>query len=92
MNRYAAMILMLLAVGVFTGCASHRYTIVEPPSNSLTEYSTLEISQFKTNLNDAESTELASRFANRLHLAVAKYREANPDDVVYNEVDRKSVV
>ena len=77
---------MLFVVGVFAGCASHRYTVIEPPSQSLTDYSTLEISQFKSNLEDAESIELANRFAGRLHLAVMNYRENNPDDVVYDEV------
>ncbi|NOR19145.1 MAG: DUF4410 domain-containing protein [Xanthomonadales bacterium] len=86
MKRYMTIIFTLLVMGVLTGCASHRYTVVNPPSTSLTDYRILEISEFKTNLNDAESRELADRFAGRLHLAVMNYRENNPEDRVYEEV------
>ena len=86
MKRYFTILFTLLVMGALTGCASHRYTIVEPPSKSLADFSILEISEFKTNLNDAESRELADRFAGRLHLAVIKYRENNPEDHVYDEV------
>ena len=78
--------LILLVMAGITSCASHRYTVVEPPSKSLTDYRVLEISEFKTNLNDAESKELANRFAGRLHLAVMNYRENNPENLVYEEV------
>jgi len=77
--------LLLIMIGI-TACASHRYTVVEPPSISLTEYSILEIPEFKTNLNDAESQELAKRFAGRLHKAIMNFREKNPEDVIYEEV------
>jgi hypothetical protein len=56
----------------------------------LTNYSILEIPEFKTNLNDAESQELANRFASRLHLAVSEYRKNSPEDLVYDEVTLKT--
>ena len=77
--------LVLLVMGG-TGCASHRYTVVEPPTKPLTDYSILEIPEFETYLNDAESKELAKRFASRLHLAVENYRENNPENIVYDQV------
>ena len=86
MKRYLTLLFTLLVMGAITGCASHRYTVVTPPSKSLTDYGILEISEFKTNLNDAESRELANRFAGRLHLAVMNYRENNLEDLVYEEV------
>lgn len=86
MRKYAILILILIFVGGITGCASHRYTVVEPPTKSLTDYSVLEISEFKSNLNDAESRELAARFAGRLHHAIMIHRENNPEDLVYKEV------
>jgi hypothetical protein len=86
MKRYLTLFFTLFVIGVITGCASHRYTVVTPPSKSLTDYGILEISEFKTNLNDAESRELANRFAGRLHLAVMNFRENNPEDRVYEEV------
>ena len=77
--------LILVVIGSITGC-THRYTVVEPPTNSLTDYSVLEISEFKSNLKDARSRGLASRFAGRLRWAVMKQREKNPQDIVYEEV------
>ena len=86
MKKIPTILLMLLVTAGITGCASHRYTVVEPPTNPLTDYSILEIPEFKTNLSDPESKELANRFAGRLHRAVMEHRERNPQDVVYKEV------
>jgi len=85
MNRFSTHILVLLVIGIITGC-THRYTVVEPPTKLLTDYSVLEISTFKSNLNDARSRGLASKFAGRLRWAVMKQREKNPEDIVYEEV------
>ena len=85
MKRFSAHMLILLVIGSITGC-THRYTVVELPTKSLTDYSVLEISEFKSNLNDAKSRGLASRFAGRLRWAVMKHREKYPEDIVYEEV------
>ena len=85
MKKISTYMLMLFVIGSITGCF-HRYTVVELPTQSLTDYSILEISQFKTNLNDARSRGLASRFAYRLHWAVMNHREKNPEDIIYEEV------
>ena len=86
MKRCWKIILLLVVIASVSGCASHRYTVVEPPEKALTSYNTLEIAEFKTNLNDAESKELADRFAGRLYRAVMEYREKNPTDRFYEEV------
>ena len=86
MKNILTYMLILFVIGSITGCASHRYTVIEPPTQSLADYSVLEISEFKTNLNDAESRELANRFAGRLHKAVMSHRENNPEDIAYKEV------
>lgn len=86
MKKISLIILILMVTGVMAGCASHRYTVIEPPTKSLTDFSVLEISEFKTNLNDAESNELAKRFAGRLLHAVTIQREKAPENVVYDEV------
>ena len=85
MKKTLTYMLMLFVIGSITGCF-HHYTIVEPPNNSLTDFSILEISQFKTNLNDNKAKGLASRFAYRLHWAVKNHRERNPEDIIYEEV------
>ena len=77
--------LILFVLGSIAGCF-HRYTVVEPPNKSLTDHSILEISEFKTSLNDAKSRSLANRFAYRLHWAIKNHREKNPEDIVYQEV------
>ena len=85
MKKISTYMLMLLVIGSITGCF-HRYTIVELPTKSLTDFSILEISQFKTKLNDNKAKGLASRFAYRLHWAVKTHREKNPADIIYKEV------
>lgn len=77
---------LMVVIGLVAGCASHRYTVVAPPEKALTSYEVLEIAEFKTNLNDAESKELANRFAGRLHQAVMNYRAENPSNLVYRKV------
>lgn len=76
----------LLAVAFLTACASHRYTVVEPPKASLTNFSVLEIPEFDSNLQSAEAKELAKVFDDRLMREIAAYRAQNPDDVVYEQV------
>ena len=85
MKKISTYMLMLFVIGSITGCF-HRYTVVEPPTKSLTEYSILEISEFKTNLKDAKSRDFANRFTYRLHWAVKNHREKNPEDIIYEEV------
>lgn len=75
-----------LAVSFLSGCASHRYTVVEPPKTSLTSYSVLEIPEFNSNLKSAEAEELAKVFDDRLMREIAMYRAQNPDDVVYDKI------
>lgn len=85
MKRIWTCMLMLFVIGSISGCF-HRYTVVEPPTKSLTDYSVLEISEFKTDLNDAKSRGLANRFAYRLNWALMNHREKNPEDIIYEEV------
>ena len=84
--RISTKYLLICLVLLLTACASHKYTVIEPASESLTEYSVLEIAPFKTNLKDSESAELAKLFPGRPHKAVTEYREQNPEDRVYEEV------
>ena len=89
MKKISTYILILLVIGGTTAC-THRYTVVEHPTKSLTDYSILEISEFKTNLVDAKARGLANRFAYRLHWAVKNHREKNPEDIIYEEVTLNS--
>ena len=77
----ASILLVLLSA-----CGSGRYTIVEPAGDQLTTYDVLEIEPFDTTLTTPEAQELASRFAGRLHQAVATYRMNNPDNLVYRDI------
>lgn len=71
---------------ILAACASHKYTVIEPADQSLTDFNVLEIAPFSTNLKDPESAELARIFPGRLHKAVLEYREQNPGDRVYDEI------
>ena len=64
MNKQLRILISSIAIMAFVAaCASHRYTVVEPPKASLTNYSVLEIPEFDSNLKSAEAMELAARVA-----------------------------
>lgn len=73
-----------------SACSSHRYTVVEPRKKELTDYQILEIRDFKCNLGDSESKEIATRFADRLHQNIMKDRREHPDEVIFDDVVRKT--
>ena len=83
-----SLILIMTTIAVASGCASHKYTVLEPPSKDLTEYQVLEIRDFTTFLGDSESKELAARFADKLYENVIEHREENPDKVIFDKVVR----
>jgi hypothetical protein len=84
----------LAAAALFTiitsGCASSRYTVLEPASEPITNYRILEIADFQSNLSDEDSVELAGRFADRLHAAVMKERANHPEESIFDEVVRSA--
>jgi len=83
--RVAAVALLLFAL---SGCGSSRYTVLEPAKGPLTEYEVLEINDFTSNLNDADSVDLAGRFADQLHAAIMKDRAERPGQSIFDEVVR----
>ena len=72
------------------GCASHKYTVIEPSKKELTDYSVLEIRDFKCNLMDDESKEIANGFADVLLKDVIKNRQEHPDKVIFQRVVRET--
>lgn len=88
-STFAPLLLALLAVTV-SGCGSSRYTMIEPPKKSVTDFEVLEIRDFTSALSDEDSRNLAGRFANQLHAAVLKDREKKPDQTVFKEVVRST--
>lgn len=83
-----SLIIITAAVAVSSGCASHKYTVLEPASKDLTEYQILEIRDFTTYLGDEESKELAARFADKLYQNVMEHRAENPEKVIFDKVVR----
>ena len=83
--RVSAVALVAL---LLSACGSSRYTILEPADEPLTSFEVLEIRDFTSNLSDADSVELANRFADQLHAAVLKDREKNPGESVFRDVVR----
>ena len=75
---------------VLSACASHKYTVVEPTTKNLADYETLEIADFKCNLSDHDSKKLANSFADRLYTNVLTKRQKDPDEIIFDEVVRKT--
>lgn len=90
MKRTIVTGISLVMIFFINACASHRYTIIEPKTKELTDYSILEIRDFKSNLGDKESQELASKFADKLYQSILKDRQEHPNGIIFNEVVRKT--
>lgn len=83
-------LLMIAFAFLAAGCGSSRYTVIEPPKGSVRDFTTLEIRDFTSNLQDADSIRLADQFADRLYRAVQEDREENPGASIFEEVVRGS--
>jgi hypothetical protein len=70
------------------GCGSSRYTVIEPPKESVRDFKILEIRDFSSNLQDEDSVRLASQFADRLHKAVMEDRQEHPGESIFEQVVR----
>ena len=90
MKRAIGTIVLGFVVLLVSACASHRYTVVEPRKKEFTDYRILEIRDFKCNLMDKESKALAAGFADKLYENVMKDRQEHPDEVVFEQVVRKT--
>jgi hypothetical protein len=89
-NQLWKFLTVVLVYFVLSGCASSRYTVLEPAKEPLTNFEVLEISDFTSNLSDEDSVELASRFADRLYVAVMTEREQNPGESFFKDVVRST--
>lgn len=87
-RKFYSLILLALFAMAVAGCGSSRYTMIEPPKKSVTDFEVLEIRDFTSSLSDQDSRDLAGRFANQLHTEVLKEREKNPGQTVFSEVVR----
>ena len=90
MKKVIRISIWVFVIVLIYSCASHRYTVVEPRKKALTDYHTLEIRDFKSNLMDKESETLAIGFADKLYQNVMKDRQEPPNEVVFKEVVRKT--
>lgn len=90
MTKFRILISIFCLAFIASGCASQRYTVVEPSTRPLTDFSILEIRDFKSNLNDEDSIELANKFADTLYAAVLEDREKDSADSIFEEVVRNT--
>lgn len=90
MNKAFSIPIWIAVIALISSCASHRYTIVEPRKKELTDYNTLEIRDFKSNLKDKESEALSAGFADKLYQNIMEDRKAHPNEVVFKEIVRQT--
>ena len=81
---------VVLLVFILNGCASSRYTVLEPAKEPLTNSEIMEIRDFTSNLSDEDSTDLANRFADQLHHAILDERKKNPGESIFRDVVRST--
>jgi hypothetical protein len=81
-------LLMVAFALLLAGCGSSRYTVIEPPKESVRDFKTLEIRDFKSNLQDQDSIRLADQFGDRLYKAIQEDRKAHPGESIFEQVVR----
>ena len=86
-GRRTALLVIAFAF-LAAGCGSSRYTVIEPPKESVRDFKTLEIRNFTSNLQDADSIRLADQFADRLHRAIQEDRKEHPGESIFEQVVR----
>lgn len=87
--RVRASALSMIAFALLAaGCGSSRYTVIEPPKESVRDFRTLEIRDFKSNLQDQDSIRLAEQFADRLNTAIQEDRKEHPGESIFDQVVR----
>lgn len=93
MNRrkQSLVFIALCLVCLVSGCASsHRYMIVEPPTTALNNYTTLEIQECKSNLQEEDAIKVAEEIPDMIVDALANYNKNHPDAMLFSEVVRAS--
>ncbi|MCJ7452673.1 MAG: DUF4410 domain-containing protein [Steroidobacteraceae bacterium] len=86
-SRRTALLMIGFAL-LAAGCGSSRYTVIEPPKESVRDFKILEIRDFKSNLQDEDSIRLADNFADRLNKAVQEDRAEHPGESIFEQVVR----
>lgn len=96
MVQFARSLACLAFVVAAAGCSSHRYTVLEPASQPLADYTALEVRDFTSNLTDEDSKDLAGRFADSLFKEIQEERKENPrrffDEVTRGEASSGKVL
>lgn len=86
MIKRLRLLFISLVIIFLSGCASSHYSVLQAPSQPIYNFNKLEIAEFKSNLKDEVSIDLADRFAGRLYRAIMKERELHPDESIFDEV------
>lgn len=93
MNRGKQSLVFIALCLVFlgSGCASsHRYMVVEPPTTALNNYTTLEVQECKSNLQEEDAIKVAEEIPGMIVEALAKYNEKHPEAMLFSKVTKAS--
>jgi len=85
--RYATAVIIAL---LLNACGSSHYTVLQPANEPLEAFEVLEIRDFTSNLSDADSIDLANRFADQLYAAVMQHRREDPGSSIFRDVVRNT--
>jgi len=79
-----------LAAILLNACGSSHYTVLQPAKEPLATFEVLEIRDFTSNLSDADSIDLANRFADQLYAEVMEHRKEDPGSSIFRDVVRST--
>lgn len=77
-------------MGVIVGCASHRYSVNEPPEKKFGAFSTVEVASFSTNVGGEAAQQLAGDLPNALMAQLQDSKRRGSDTRMFTEVTRAS--
>jgi hypothetical protein len=82
--------MLVVVVFLLNACGSSHYTVLQPANEPLANFEILEIKDFTSNLADADSIDLANRFADQLYTAVMEDRKETPGASIFRDVVRST--
>ena len=81
---------IIVALCIFSGCASHRYVVTMPLKTQLRNYSILEVKDFESYITGSEAEAVAKEIPDILLDAIAKHNELHPDRRLFSEATRST--
>lgn len=90
MHRMVHAALMVVLAATLSGCASHRYVIIDPPNTPLENYTVLEVKDFESHLQEDDAVKVAGELPEMIVRELQEYNSKHPKSTLFSQVTRFS--